>query len=230
MAGYALGGGLSWLTRSHGLAANSVLALEVVTADGVHRRVDAYHDPDLFWALRGGGGNFGTVTTLEFPPLEELPPHLAGRSFVVIEAACQLDSADADRLFTPLRDLGAEFDTFQRTPVVELSQLHMDPPGPVPGFGDGMLLRGLDADVALFAVGMAPTSDIAAAVAAAITAVRYRMAPWSTGRCYLNFAEERKAGDVLFGADTHARLREIKAAYDPDDIIRANQPVLPAGR
>lgn len=64
IAGYTLGGGLSWLARKHGLAANSVVAIEVVTADGEQRRVDG--DDDLFWALRGGGHGFGVVTALEF--------------------------------------------------------------------------------------------------------------------------------------------------------------------
>ena len=66
VVGYTLGGGLSWLGRSHGLAANHVLAIELVTTDGVHRRVDADHHPELFWALRGGGGDYGVVTALEF--------------------------------------------------------------------------------------------------------------------------------------------------------------------
>ncbi len=66
VVGYTLGGGLSWLARSHGLAANHVLAIELVTTDGVHRRVDADHHPELFWALRGGGGDYGVVTALEF--------------------------------------------------------------------------------------------------------------------------------------------------------------------
>ena len=66
VVGYSLGGGLGWLARSHGLQANHVTAVELVTADGGVRRVDAEHDPDLFWALRGGGGNFGVVTALEF--------------------------------------------------------------------------------------------------------------------------------------------------------------------
>ena len=57
VVGYTLGGGVSWLGRKHGLAADSVLAIEVVTADGRLRRVDAEHDADLFWALRGGGGD-----------------------------------------------------------------------------------------------------------------------------------------------------------------------------
>jgi hypothetical protein len=66
VAGYSLGGGLSWLGRRHGLATDSLTALELVTADGERRRVDHDHDPELFWALRGGGGNFGIVTALEF--------------------------------------------------------------------------------------------------------------------------------------------------------------------
>ncbi len=65
VVGYSLGGGVSWLARKHGLAANSILAIELVTADGRLRRVDADHDAELFWALRGGGGSFGVVTAME---------------------------------------------------------------------------------------------------------------------------------------------------------------------
>jgi FAD/FMN-containing dehydrogenase len=74
VVGYCLGGGISWLARKYGLAANSVLAIELVTADGRLRRVDADNDPDLFWALRGGGGSFGTVTAMEIAlyPVREL--------------------------------------------------------------------------------------------------------------------------------------------------------------
>ncbi|GAA3041402.1 FAD-binding oxidoreductase [Pseudonocardia yunnanensis] len=67
VAGYTLGGGLSpTLGRSQGYAADHVRSLEVVTADGELRHVDASSDPELFWALRGGKGNFGVVTALEF--------------------------------------------------------------------------------------------------------------------------------------------------------------------
>jgi len=66
VAGYTLGGGLSWLGRRYGLGSNAVVSIDVVTADGRHRTVDTGNDPDLFWALRGGGGNFGVVTALEF--------------------------------------------------------------------------------------------------------------------------------------------------------------------
>jgi hypothetical protein len=80
VVGYCLGGGVSWLSRRHGLAANSVLAIEIVTADGRLRRVDAENDPDLFWALRGGGGSFGVVTAMEIA-LYPVPELYAGAMF-----------------------------------------------------------------------------------------------------------------------------------------------------
>jgi hypothetical protein len=74
VVGYTLGGGMGWLARSHGFAANSVLAVELVTADGRFVRADRDTEPDLFWAVRGGGGSFGIVTAIEFRlyPLTEV--------------------------------------------------------------------------------------------------------------------------------------------------------------
>lgn len=74
IVGYTLGGGLSWLGRRYGFACDSVIAIELVTADGRHVRTDAHNDPELFAALKGGGGNFGVVTALEFQlfPVAEL--------------------------------------------------------------------------------------------------------------------------------------------------------------
>jgi FAD/FMN-containing dehydrogenase len=66
VVGYSLGGGIGWMARRFGMAANSVTAIELVTADGEHVRADADREPDLFWAMRGGGGGFGVVTALEF--------------------------------------------------------------------------------------------------------------------------------------------------------------------
>ena len=63
---YTLGGGIGWLARAHGIAANSVRSFEVVAPDGTLRTVDAGTEPDLFWALRGGGGAFGIVTAMTF--------------------------------------------------------------------------------------------------------------------------------------------------------------------
>src|SRR5690606_24805224 len=66
IAGYSLGGGMGWYARALGLACNSLTAVELVTADGEIVRADARREPELFWALRGGGGNLGGVTALEF--------------------------------------------------------------------------------------------------------------------------------------------------------------------
>src|SRR5262249_46496333 len=66
VVGYTLGGGLGPMARTYGFAADHVLALGVGPAGGQIRRVDADHYPDLFWALRGGKGNFGIVTAIEF--------------------------------------------------------------------------------------------------------------------------------------------------------------------
>ena len=209
VVGYTLGGGISWLSRSHGLAANQVLAIELVTADGERRRVDAEHDPELFWAVRGGGGDFGIVTALEFrlfpiaeivagtlffpiaraeevlqawaawtatvpdtvtsvgrvlrfPPMPELPPFLSGESFVVVEAAIQESPGRADELLAPLRALAPAMDSMHAQPVAELLQLHMDPPAPVPGHGDGMLLAELPpAAVRAFIAAVGPDADTA---------------------------------------------------------------------
>ena len=66
IAGLTLGGGLGWLMAKHGLAADNLLGVELVTADGEVLEVDASSHPDLFWALRGGGGNFGVATSLTY--------------------------------------------------------------------------------------------------------------------------------------------------------------------
>ena len=192
VAGYSLGGGVGWYARKHGLSTNSVLAIELVTADGTLRRVDHENEPDLFWALRGGGGNFGVVTALEvqlyaiseiyagvlffpferssevlhawldwtrtvpeeitsvgrilqFPPLEELPEHLRGGRFAVVEAVHIGSEQDGAELMAPLRALGPAMDTFAMVPPAGITELHIDPPEPVPYTGEGMMLDELDA-------------------------------------------------------------------------------------
>jgi hypothetical protein len=65
VVGYTIGGGMGWLGRTYGLSANNVESIDIVTADGSLVRADSCHEPDLFWAVRGGGGCFGIVTALE---------------------------------------------------------------------------------------------------------------------------------------------------------------------
>jgi len=89
VVGYSLGGGVSWLGRRYGLAANSVTAIELVNAEGELVRADAEQSADLFWALRGGGGSFGVVTALEFTlyPIAEV---YAGILFFPLERGAEV--------------------------------------------------------------------------------------------------------------------------------------------
>ncbi|GAB08974.1 oxidoreductase [Gordonia araii NBRC 100433] len=89
VTGAALGGGLSWFGRSFGWIADSVVAFEVVTADGHARRVTASTEPDLFWALRGGGGDIAVVTALELQ-LHPAPEVFGGRQLWSGEHARQV--------------------------------------------------------------------------------------------------------------------------------------------
>ncbi len=95
VVGYTLGGGLSWLGRKHGLAANSVVSVDIVTADGRLRRVDADNEPELFWAVRGGGGSFGVVTAMEFR-LYDASHVYAGAMFFPLDRATEIVRAYRD--------------------------------------------------------------------------------------------------------------------------------------
>ncbi|HEX3418751.1 MAG TPA: FAD-binding oxidoreductase, partial [Stellaceae bacterium] len=77
IAGLTLGGGLGWLMGKHGLSCDNLLSADLVTADGQFLTASAYQHPDLFWGLRGGGGNFGVVTSFEYQ-LHPVSPVLAG--------------------------------------------------------------------------------------------------------------------------------------------------------
>lgn len=90
VAGFSLGGGGGWLTRKHGMAVDNVLAAEVVTASGDVVRASADQNPDLYWAIRGGGGNFGIVTSLEYQLYEFGPQILAGQVLYPLEQAGDL--------------------------------------------------------------------------------------------------------------------------------------------
>jgi FAD/FMN-containing dehydrogenase len=79
VAGFTLGGGTGYLVRKYGMAIDNLLSVEVVTADGRFARASSEENPDLFWAIRGGGGNFGVVTSFEFRLHEVGPQVLAGQ-------------------------------------------------------------------------------------------------------------------------------------------------------
>src|SRR4051794_28590199 len=315
VVGYTLGGGLSWLARKHGIGANQVTAVEMVTADGAHRRVDRENDPDLFWAVRGGGGAFGVVTAIEFnlfpltdvyagilwfpveraaeilrawrewtndlpdemtsvgrilqlPPIEAIPEPVRGKSFVIVEAIYSGDDhGKGERLVAPLRALGPLMDTVATMPVAELSHLHMDPEEPVPGTADGGMLTDVDdelidrfveavvgkpvltaeirplggavarprpehgavasfgAPYTVFAAGLTPVPAAVAPVEASIKGLLAALEPWAADHTYLNFAESKREAKTLWTETAHHRLRRVKAAYDPENVIRSNHPI-----
>ena len=87
VAGLTLGGGIGWVTRRHGLTIDRLRAARVVTAEGEVVRASGDENPDLFWGLRGGGGNFGIVTEFEFELCEHGPDVLAGMLLYPLERA-----------------------------------------------------------------------------------------------------------------------------------------------
>ncbi|HEX6521269.1 MAG TPA: FAD-binding oxidoreductase [Streptosporangiaceae bacterium] len=318
VAGYTIGGGISWLSRAYGLAASNVEAIEVVTADGRLVRADAHTETDLFWALRGGGGSFGVVTAIElrlfpvtevyagqlwwpadaaspvlqawreltqgdlpdeftsaarlmnFPQDPIVPEHMRGRSFVILFMNHLGAPAEADALLAPLRALRPIKDTIQTIPARTLSQLHMDPEGPTPSVGDGLMLASLpakaiekfvrmagpeadtslvwaellliggemnrarpgsgalaaiDAQYQLSAGGSARTPQAVPVVEHSVAALHAAMRPWAARQMYLNLADTSRDPATFWTAAAYERLRRIKAAVDPDDLIRSNHPV-----
>ena len=315
VVGYTLGGGLGWLGRRFGLACNHVQAIELVTADGALRRVDVEREPDLYWALRGGGGNFGIVTALEtallpvaevyggslvlpaedgrevfqryrewsatvpdeltsiarflrLPPLDEVPAPLRDRPLITLGACYVGDPGDGPELIAPLRELGEPImDTFATIPASQLITIHMDPEHPVPGLGNHALVRELtaesvdafvdaagpdsgsplllaelrhaggalaasaagagalpciDAAFVLNAIGSPMDPGQAEAIERHLDVVCDAVEPWTTGGCYLNFAERRADVEALFPPDTGRRLSAVKERWDPGGLFRAN--------
>ncbi|MFE5938202.1 FAD-binding oxidoreductase [Streptomyces sp. NPDC056470] len=98
VGGFTLGGGSGWLERKFGLACDNLLAAELVTAEGKHVHTDAEENPELFWALHGGGGNFGVATSLTLR-LHELPEMSFAMLFFLPEQA-----PEAVRTFRDLAD------------------------------------------------------------------------------------------------------------------------------
>jgi len=90
IAGLSLGGGIGWLTRRHGLTLDRLVSVDVVTADGSLVRASETENNDLFWGVRGGGGNFGVVTEFEYRLADVGPTVLAGPIFWPVEQTRQV--------------------------------------------------------------------------------------------------------------------------------------------
>jgi FAD/FMN-containing dehydrogenase len=117
VAGLTLGSGSGWLERKHGLTADSLLGATVVTADGDVVRTDAHQHPDLFWALRGGGGNFGVVTEFEFALHAVGPLILGGMLLFEYERAAEVLAAYREIMATAPDELGGCAQLFRAPPA-----------------------------------------------------------------------------------------------------------------
>jgi FAD/FMN-containing dehydrogenase len=104
VVGLTLGGGVSWFTRKHGFTANSVVSFDVVDADGELQHVTRSSDPDLFWALRGGGGDFAVVVRIEVA-LFEAPQMYGGQLLWPVEHAAAVLRAFRDLSLVAPREL-----------------------------------------------------------------------------------------------------------------------------
>jgi hypothetical protein len=108
VGGLTLGGGLGHLTRGYGLAIDNLLEAELVLANGERMRASADEHPDLFWAIRGGGGNFGVVTSFLFR-LHEVGTIVGGPTFWPVEESAEVLSVYRDFLPTAPRELNGFF-------------------------------------------------------------------------------------------------------------------------
>lgn len=316
--GYTLGGGLSWLGRRYGFACNRVLAIELVTANGEPRTVDAKNEPDLFWALRGGGGGYAIVTALQLdlvpigdiyagallfpaevgaeavrayrdwaagvsddvtsvvrflrpPPVPDVPEQLRNVPLLTIDAACIGDQAGGEATIAPLLEIGeAVMNTFGQIPTEGLCRIHMDPEQPVPGLGHHQIIRELpdeaidaftelagpdsgtpllltelrqlggalgrpdasggalshiDADFAMFGVGLPMTPELGGAIEDRLNRFEETMRPWAAEGGYYNFAERPCDADAILPPEICTRLAGVKRRYDPDNLVVANHAV-----
>ena len=128
MAGLALGGGIAaYLGRKHGLTCDNLLSAELVTADGRKVRASADENPDLFWAIRGGGGNFGVVTSLELR-LHPVDRVVGGPILFELEAAGDLMRIYRDWIAEAPRELGGFFSFMIAPPLPFIPESrHGDP-------------------------------------------------------------------------------------------------------
>jgi FAD/FMN-containing dehydrogenase len=301
VTGYTLGGGLGWLARRHGFAADSVVRADVVTADGRLRTVSADRDPELFWALRGGGGNFGIVTSLEFrlhpvdrvlagfayfpadraaetlawyrdwaatapdelstaallrrmPDTGDVPAAVRGRRVLMIKA---MYAGDPDRgrcLLAPLWSVAGPaladevrpvryadaamggtparyLDMFRALPDAALEALadaHAAPGSPISTveirhWGGAMANPGPDA-------GPAGHRDarFSVIVDAVVPELAAALRPHGMGATFLNFLADPTRTASAYTAENHRRLREAKAAYDPENLFRSGHNIRPA--
>src|SRR5439155_1082242 len=213
VSGLTLGGGLGWLVRKHGLALDNLLSVEIVTADGELRTASLDSNPDLFWALRGGGGNFGVVTSFEFRV------HAAGTVLAGLVIHPLAKAAEALRFW---REFASSAMT---TMVIEHN-------------GDSAYSR-IGEDETAFGHREWPYNFLVTSMWKDRTDsdrnVRWTREFWEAMRphlvdaVYVNYLGEEGPNRIrdAYGAEKYARLAGLKARYDPTNLFRSNQNIRP---
>jgi FAD/FMN-containing dehydrogenase len=282
VAGYTFGGGFGLLSRKYGFAADSLVRADLVTADDSLVTASREHDAELFWAVRGGGGNFGVATSLvvRLHPVAEV---YAGVSRFPIERAAEtlayfneFAATEPDELTTAIiLDQGSTFTikTLHVGPAADARRA-LSPLWNVAGRPVEQDLRTVRyGDISLPAVAprnfdlhrTLPTAMIDKLVGAvregSVSAVEVKhwggaMArpaedsgpvghrdvpfsltingpadatrPYATGGSFLNFLHDPNAVATAYTPENYRRLREVKRAYDPDNVFRVNLNITPA--
>ena len=125
VAGLTLGGGLGWIARKHGPACDNLLSAEVVTADGDRVTAGTGENPDLLWGLRGGGGNFGVVTSFEYRLHPMGPQVIAGGVVHAFSDAPEVFRFFADFVATAPDELSVTASTFRASPALPIpTEMH----------------------------------------------------------------------------------------------------------
>lgn len=286
VTGYTLGGGLGWLARRHGFAADSLLRAEVVTADGSIVTAAADDHADLFWALRGGGGSFGVVTAMELRlhPVHEVyagtacfavdrapetlvryrewiagaPDALstavllmdrpAGGRVLAIRAMYAGEAGEARRLLAPLfaaagppladgmRPMRFAEARMGGTAPRQLELMHDLPDAAIEAVlaaeAPTVEIRHWGGAMARPAAGAGPVGSRDAVLSVILDApvpeMAAALAPHATGGSFLNFLADPSRTPTAYTADDYEALREVKAAYDPDEVFRIGHAIAPA--
>jgi hypothetical protein len=190
--------------------------------------VEAYHFGDpaqadrLLAPLRALGPVNDTITTVPVPALSHL--HMDPEQPVPGKGDGMMIARLPGEAIDVLAETAGPGAAFPLTSV-EVRHLGGEFSRARPGHG---ALACLDADYVLFAVGSTPVPELAGPVTAQVEAIKSALAPWAARQMYLNFAETQHPAAPFWTEHAYQRLRRIKAAVDPGDLIRSNHPIPPA--
>ena len=214
LGGITNGGGIGYLTRKHGMTIDSVLAAEVVTADGEIRVVDAEHEPDLFWAIRGGAGNVGIVTRFRFA-LQEVGQVYGG--MLVLPATPEVIVGFMDAASAAPEELSGIANVMSAPPMPFL-------PGEVHGTTIVMVLMAYAGDVAQGERALAPFRSLATPLADMLAPIPYPelyppedpdyhpvAAAWTGFMDHVSLEDARTMLERIDASDASLRVVQLRA-------------------